>query len=106
MRASPDEYERLKLRAHELLQDVPLYDVSVIELPGGGIGRTVADIRTLDAAAPPSRIANGLYGVRHWLGRVFGWDRVQMQHEDSMLSRLSERDRRDSEIAPGTPDGP
>jgi hypothetical protein len=26
--------------------------------------------------------------------------------EDSLLSRLSERDRRDSEIVPGTPDGP
>jgi hypothetical protein len=28
-----------------------------------------------------------------------------MRPEDSLLSRLSERDRRDSEITPGTPDG-
>ena len=29
-----------------------------------------------------------------------------MRPEDSLLSRLSERDRRDSEIPPGTPAGP
>jgi hypothetical protein len=106
MRASPAEYLSLRLRAHELLHDVPLYDVSVVDLPGGGAGRSVADIRALDSAAAPSRIANGLYGARRFLGRVFGWDRVQTCPEESLLSRLSERDRRDSEITPGTPVGP
>jgi hypothetical protein len=43
--------------------------------------------------------------MRHFLGRVFGWDRVPMRPEDSLLSSLTERDRRDSEIVPGTPDG-
>ncbi len=99
------EYLGLKLRAHELLRDVPLYDVWVVDLPGGGAGRTLADIRALDSAAAPSRIANALYRVRRLLGRVFGWDREPMRPEDSLLSHLSERDRRDSEIAPGTPDG-
>jgi hypothetical protein len=106
MRASPAEYLSLRLRSHELLRDVPLYDVSVVDLPGGGAGRSVADIRALDSAAAPSRIANGLYGARRFLGRVFGWDRVQTCPEESLLSRLSERDRRDSEITPGTPVGP
>lgn len=105
MRAPPAEYLSLKLRAHELLHGVPLYDVSVVDLPGGGAGRSVADIRALDLAAAPSRIANAFYGVRHFLGRVFGWDRIRMRPEDSLLSRLSEGDRRDSEVAPGTPDG-
>lgn len=105
MRASAAEYLSLKLRAHELLHDVPLYDVSVVDLPGGGAGRSVADIRALDSAAAPSRVANAVYGVRRFLGRVFGWDRVPMRPEDSLLSRLSERDRRDSEITPGTPAG-
>jgi hypothetical protein len=105
MRASPVEFLSLKLRAHELLREVPLYDVSAIDLPGGGAGRTVADIRALDSAARPSRIAKILYGVRRFLGRAFGWDRVPRRPEDSLLSQLSERDRRDSEIVPGTPDG-
>jgi hypothetical protein len=90
MRASPAEYLSLKLRAHELLRGVPLYDVTVVDLR---------------AAAAPSRIANVLYRVRRFLGRVFGWDRIRMRPEDSLLSQLSERDRRDSQIAPGTPDG-
>jgi hypothetical protein len=105
MRVSPAEYLSLKLRAHELLQDVPLYDVSVVDLPGGGAGRSVADIRALDRAAEPSRIANALYRVRRFLGRVFRWDRVQMPPADSLLPHLSERDRRESEIPPGTSDG-
>jgi len=103
MWASPDEYLRLNLRAHDLLRDIPLYDVSIVDLPGGGAGRRVADIGALESAAAPSRVANAIYGLRHVLGRVFGWDRVQMRPEDSLLSRLSARDRRESEIAPGTP---
>lgn len=105
MRASPAEYLSLKLRAHELLRDVPLYDVTVVDLPGGGAGRSVADIRALESAAPPSYIAKVLYAVRRALGRGFGWDRIPMRPEDSLLSQLSERDRQDSEIVPGTPDG-
>ncbi len=102
MRASPAEYLRLDLRAHHLLRDVPLYDVSVVDLPGGGAGRSVADILALESAAAPSRVANAMFTLRHFLGRAFGWDRVQMRPEDSLLSRLSERDRRDTEITPGT----
>src|ERR1700737_351218 len=105
MRAPPAEYLSLRLRAHELLHDFPLYDVSVVDLPGGGAGRSVADIRALDSTVAPSCVANVLYGVRRFLGRAFGWDRVQMRPDDSLVSPLSERDRHDSEIAPGTPDG-
>ncbi len=106
MRAPPAEYLSLRLRAHELLHDVPLYDVSVVDLPDGDAGRSVADVRAVELAAAPSRIANALYGVRRFLGRVFGWDRAQLRSEESLLSRMSERDRRESEITPGTPVGP
>ncbi|MFL5486962.1 MAG: DUF2867 domain-containing protein [Gemmatimonadaceae bacterium] len=105
MRASPAEYLTLPLRAHELMRDVPLYDVSTVDLPGGGAGRTIADVRAIEASAKPSRVANALYEIRCFLGRVFSWDDVQMRPEDSLASRLTERDRRDSEVAPGTADG-
>ncbi len=105
MRASIDEYLALSLRAHGLLQHVPLYDVSAVNLPGGGDGRTVADIRALESSAAPSRVARVLYGARHFLGRLFRWDRGVIRPEESLLSRLSEHDRSDSEITPGTPDG-
>jgi hypothetical protein len=83
----------------------PLYDVSYRGSSGRGARRSVADIRALESAAAPSRVANSVYGLRHLLGGVFGWDHVQIRPEDSLLSRLSERDRRDSEIPPGTPVG-
>lgn len=105
MRVSPEEYLRLDVRAHEFLRDVPLYDVSAIDLPGGGDGRTLADLRSLDRTAAPSRIARALYGLRFFLGRLFGWDRKAIRPDQSFVSRLSESDRRDSEIVPGTRDG-
>jgi len=54
MRASEAEYRSLPLRGHELLRDVPLYDVLSVDLSGGGSGRTVADIRALESATAPS----------------------------------------------------
>ncbi|HJQ40311.1 MAG TPA: DUF2867 domain-containing protein [Thermoanaerobaculia bacterium] len=72
---SPAEYLSLRLRAHELLQDVRLHDVSVVDLPNGGDGRSLADLRALHSTAPPSRIATILFGVRRLLGRIFRWDR-------------------------------
>ena len=106
MRVSPAEYLGLELRAHELLRGVPLYDVSVVDLPGGGSGRSLADVRRLDQVAAPSQMASFLFGIRRWLGRMFGWDRAPLRPEESLVSRLSERDRRESEITPGTFDGP
>jgi hypothetical protein len=105
MRASPAGYLALPLRAHDLLRGVPLHDVSVVDLPGGGPGRTIADIRAIEASAPPSRIAQTLFGVRCVLGRMFGWDGDSMAAEDSLLPRLSERDRAKSEVIPGTYQG-
>ncbi len=105
MRVPPDEYLRLNLRAHDVLRDVPLYDVSIVDLPGGGEGRRVADVRALEASAAPSFVATTLYGLRIALGRAFRWDRGPLRPKNSLLSRLSERDRRESEISPGTPAG-
>ena len=106
MRVHPAEYLHLDLRAHELLRDVPLHDVSVVDLPGGGTDLRLADVRALDAAAPPSRVVKALFGLRRLLGRAFGWDRTPMRAEESLVSRLSDHDRLASEVAPGTPAGP
>lgn len=102
VRVPSAEYLGLKLRAHEILRDVPIYDVTAVDLPGGGPGRNLADIRALDKTTPQSRIARALMGFRYFLGRVFGWDRTPTRPEDTFLSRLSDQDRRDSEVAPGT----
>lgn len=105
VRAAPEEYLCLELRAHQLLSDVPLYDVSVVDLPGGGDGRSLSDVLHLQAITRRSLVERALYGVRHALGRAFGWDDGGLLPQDSLVSRLSETDRRNSETPPGTPDG-
>ena len=109
MRVTPEEYNRIDLRAHSLLAGVPLHDVWAVDLPGRG-GRTIADLRALLAvenlrAANPA--VNLLFAVRAWLGRVFGWDRTPARaSEASFLHRLSAADRASSLVAPGTAEGP
>jgi hypothetical protein len=110
VRATPEEYERIDLRAHSLLADVPLHDVWMVELSGGGPGRTIADLRSLlsvenlTSASPAVRF---LFGLRAWLGRAFGWDREPLHApQDSFLQRLSPADRESSLVIPGTPEGP
>jgi uncharacterized protein DUF2867 len=105
MRVPAAEYLSLQLRAHELLRGVPLHDVSAVDLPDGGAGRTIADIRALESKTAPSLIAKALFGLRFALGRVFGWDRRAIGPEESFVARLSEQDRRESQIAPGKPSG-
>ncbi len=110
MRVAPEEYERIDLRAHSLLADVPLHDVWAVELSGGGPGRTIVDVRgllSLEKLAGANAAVRLLFGLRGWLGRVFGWDREPPQaSRESFLHRLSVTDRETSLVPPGTPEGP
>ena len=73
VRIHSGEYERLDLRAHSLLADVPLHDVWAVDLPDGGPGRTVLDLQAvisaekLRAVTPSVRF---LFRLRAWLGRI------------------------------------
>ena len=48
-RIDPADFQKLELRCHALLSDVPLHDVWAIALPDGGPGRTIGDLRALVA---------------------------------------------------------
>jgi hypothetical protein len=77
VRVSPGPYLALPLAVHGLLADVPLQDVSAVDLPGGGPGRTLADVRALFGPRERRRVnpvVRLLFGIRHVLGRLFGWD--------------------------------
>lgn len=109
MRVDPAEFRKLDLRCHALLRDVPLHDVWAIPLHGGGPGRTIEEVRALmsgDRRAPPNVAVRALFGLRWWLGRVFRWDG---EHYDppgaSYVHRLTEADRAQSQVPPGTIDG-
>jgi hypothetical protein len=105
-RASPEDFLALDLRAHALLEDAPLQDVWVFQLPGGGEGRTVQDVRAaLDEVAAPegTAIAQGLYRLRGLLGDLFGWDAGACERTDSSyIHRLTETDHARSLVVPGT----
>lgn len=110
MRVAAEEYERLELRAHSLLADVPLHDVWVTELPGGGGGRNILDLRaflSVENLTAANVAVRFLFGLRARLGRVLGWDREPPEaSRESYLLRLSAEDRERSLVAAGTPEGP
>ncbi len=105
------EYRGLTLRAHSLLHDVPLHDVWRVTLPNGGPSRTMKDIRAAYEASrrsqPLSLPVRALFGLRWWLGGLFRWDRPATDEPAwSYRTRLTEADRRQSTVEPGTRDGP
>jgi uncharacterized protein DUF2867 len=109
MRVTTDEFQRLPLRAHALLADVPLHDVWAIDLRGGGAGRSIVDLRALLSkgkltAANPA--VNFLFWFRMQLGRVFNWDQEPRgASSKSFIHRLSPADREASLVPPGTHEG-
>ena len=109
MQADPLEYKQLGLRAHSLLRDVELHDVWLVELEGGGEGRTIEDVRacfTPQTATTANAAVRSLFALRKCLGRAFGWDRQTERWETEHYAlRLTPEDRARSRIAPGTGDG-
>ena len=110
MRVALAEYEGLDLRAHSLLAGVPVHDIWAVDLPGGGAGRTIADLRALlsmEKITSANLAVRVLFRLRAWLGRAFRWDREPARaSRTSFLERLSAADRESSLVAPGTPEGP
>ncbi len=106
MRVSPAEFLALDLEVHALLRDVPLRDVSAVDLPNGGSERTLADAKRLLLATRqhPPLLSGALVALRRFLGRVFDWDRPMS--EPSYAGRLSEAQRRRSLVPTGSVDGP
>jgi hypothetical protein len=106
MRISAAEFLALDLEVHAVLADVPLHDVSAVDLPDGGEGRTIADVlqRMDSARAHPPYMVRVLVGLRRSIGRVFGWDAESPESSDA--SRLSDDQRRRSLCRPGARSGP
>jgi hypothetical protein len=100
-----DEFRALDLRCHTFLHDVPLHDVWVIDLAGGGPGRTMRDVDALGGPRGGSLpvLTRALFSLRFAVGRACGWDRPRpdaLAH--SYLHRLTDDDRARSLLAPGT----
>ena len=109
MRGPKAEFLALELEVHGLLADVPLHDVSALDLPGGGPGRTISEVRRLvgvERAGDSGRAVRGLFALRSAIGRTFGWDREEASHaRESYVDRVGPGLRARSEVEPGTSDG-
>ncbi len=123
MRVDPAEFLSMDLRVHTFLDDVPLHDVWVFHLRGGGEGRTLGDVWEAVSERPrrmPNPVVLALVGVRVAAGRVFGWDddpggddgAVTGDESEPRLSpasyahRLTEADKARSLEPPGRGGGP
>jgi hypothetical protein len=111
MRVRPPDFQRLNLRCHALLSDVPLHDVWAIPLNGVGPGRSIQDARAIlfgDVCRPTNNFAvRGLFALRRALGRAFGWD--DECHDPpgaSYIHRLAEAYHSQSKVPPGAREGP
>jgi len=105
---SIQEFERLPLRVHTFLAEVPLHDVWFVDLPRWRARVTLDDfLRTANTCLfAPSSIVRMLLEIRFFVGRFFGWD-----HEPAataaktFATRLTDTDRSRSLVAAGTRDG-
>ncbi len=106
MMIEPAEFRNKELRVNSLLKDVPLVDVWVVSLPGGGAGRSILDLRsalTKRGRQPQGWIVRSLVFIRLTLGKVLGWDDEKLFDQSaSYIHRLSERDWRRSFDEPGS----
>jgi len=105
-KCDPGEYLSKNLRAHEILKDVPIHDVWSLELPAGGEGRTVMDIRALTKTGKTSPPVRFLFSLRFLLGRLWGWDKKEVTEEGLFINLLTIQDRERSEVPSGSMDGP
>lgn len=109
MRVSPQEFRSLPLDVHVLLHDVPLHDVSAVDLPGGGDGRTIADVQSVIAQerlVQANPIVSALFRLRRIVGTALGWDADPAPgRPDLYVHRLPEELRVRSKVVPGTPEG-
>ncbi len=94
---------------HAFRHDVPLHDVWSVDLPGGGPGRSVQDLRAIFAEERLSSVnpaVSALFRLRLALGRVFHWDaEARGGALPSYLERLTAEDHARSQVAPGSSDG-
>jgi hypothetical protein len=104
IRVPRSEFQALTLEAHRLLKDVPLKDVSAVDLPGEESGRTLADLESSSPDLDANIATRALFRLRFWLGKVFGWDSDSKGLPAvSVIRRLPLELAKRSLIIPGTP---
>jgi hypothetical protein len=107
---SQREFERLPLRAHQFLADIPLHDVWAVDLPSPRPGITLDEFLRVvnEQLFTPTRVVRGLVGLRLLIGRLLGWDRERPSTHaaPTFADRLTDADRARSLTPAGVREGP
>ena len=105
---STQEFERLPLRVHDFLGDVPLHDVWAVDLPRMRSGITLAEFLRAAGGRPftPSPVVRGLLNIRLFVGRLLDWDRESDAIvKQTFATRLTTADLSKSLAPAGTREG-
>ena len=109
MRLSPESFRQLPLYTHTFLSDVPLHDVWAIPLPNARPDLTLRQVMALMQTTQPRQvnpIVRTLFGLRWFLGRLFGWDKKTGKTATlSYIDRLPPAERARSLEVPGRQNG-
>src|SRR5262245_29503151 len=106
---SKQEFERLPLRVHDFLADVPLHDVWAVDLPRIRSGITLDEFLRAAGALPftPPPVVRALLSIRFFVGRLLGWDREpHAAARDTFATRLTTVDVSKCLAPAGTREGP
>jgi Protein of unknown function (DUF2867) len=105
---STQEFDRLPLRVHTFLADVPLHDVWAVDLPRWRAEVSLDDFLRSggNCLVAPSRLVRMMLNIRFFVGRFFGWDRAPAAGAwKTFAKRLTDADRSRSLAAAGTREG-
>jgi hypothetical protein len=105
----PETFESRGFYANELLADVPVHDIWIVRLAGGGEGRTVQDVQAVMSGITPWE-ANStvvvLVTIRGLLGWLFSLDEERFDEPElSYLQRVSDEIKARSLQEPGIKGG-
>jgi hypothetical protein len=107
-RISTQEFDRLSLRVHDFLADVPLHDVWAVDLPHVRAGITLDEFLRAAGAHPftLSPVVRALLSIRLCVGRLLDWDREPgATVMESFAARLTIADRSKSLAPAGAREG-
>jgi len=105
-RSQPDEFEALPLRSIELTRDIPLHDVWMVELAGGGrcTIQAIADLLTPENLRTLPFPVRALFAIRAGAGRAFDLDGPSHSgRRPSLVDRVPTELAEVSLVPPGTP---